>query len=107
MTLLMLVFGRKSILESAKSSEKRSDHVQSASQNPCGDVDVLSADADLVVRYAGGNNAGHTVIGGEMTLKLHLVPSGIARRCSDECGPQIGGRARRRGQVAIHSRIGA
>lgn len=40
-------------------------------------VDVLSKNADVVVRFNGGNNAGHTlVIGGEKTV-LHLIPSGI------------------------------
>ncbi len=39
-------------------------------------VDLLSANADVVVRFQGGNNAGHTlVVGGEQTV-LHLVPSG-------------------------------
>jgi adenylosuccinate synthase len=40
-------------------------------------VDLLCQDADVVVRYAGGSNAGHTVVVGEMVLKLHLTPSGI------------------------------
>jgi adenylosuccinate synthase len=40
-------------------------------------VDLLAQNADLVVRYAGGSNAGHTVMVGDMVLKLHLVPSGI------------------------------
>jgi adenylosuccinate synthase len=40
-------------------------------------VDLLSAEADLVARYAGGDNAGHTVTVGEKIFKLHLVPSGI------------------------------
>ncbi|MBO8142549.1 MAG: adenylosuccinate synthase [Firmicutes bacterium] len=40
-------------------------------------VDYLAAQADMVVRYAGGNNAGHTVVAGGRTVKLHLVPSGI------------------------------
>jgi adenylosuccinate synthase len=40
-------------------------------------VDILAADADLVVRCQGGSNAGHTVeVGGEKSV-LHLVPSGI------------------------------
>ncbi len=42
-------------------------------------VDVFSANADFVVRYQGGANAGHTlVVNGEKTV-LHLVPSGILR----------------------------
>ncbi|MDQ3880661.1 MAG: adenylosuccinate synthase [Chloroflexota bacterium] len=40
-------------------------------------VDYLAADADLVVRYGGGNNAGHTVVNPRGHFKLHLVPSGI------------------------------
>ncbi|MGH2829531.1 MAG: adenylosuccinate synthase [Actinomycetota bacterium] len=40
-------------------------------------TDVLAGETDLIVRYQGGNNAGHTVIAGDVTLKLHLVPSGI------------------------------
>src|SRR5205085_1832691 len=32
---------------------------------------------DYVVRYQGGNNAGHTVVAGKQLLKLHLIPSGI------------------------------
>jgi adenylosuccinate synthase len=42
-------------------------------------VDLLAADAQVVVRYQGGHNAGHTVVVGERTLKLHLIPSGITR----------------------------
>ncbi len=40
-------------------------------------VDFLSENADFVVRYSGGANAGHTVVIGEKTYKLHLIPSGI------------------------------
>ncbi len=40
-------------------------------------TDLLAGQTDFVVRYQGGNNAGHTVIAGGRTLKLHLVPSGI------------------------------
>jgi adenylosuccinate synthase len=40
-------------------------------------VDLLSADAALVCRYNGGDNAGHTVTVGTQTFKLHLIPSGI------------------------------
>lgn len=40
-------------------------------------VDYLAADADLVVRYQGGNNAGHTVVNRHGHFKLHLIPSGI------------------------------
>jgi adenylosuccinate synthase len=40
-------------------------------------VDYLADRMDFVVRYQGGNNAGHTVIAEGQTLKLHLIPSGI------------------------------
>ncbi|MGB9739414.1 MAG: adenylosuccinate synthase [Chloroflexus aggregans] len=40
-------------------------------------VDLLAARARLVIRYGGGNNAGHTVVNHLGTFKLHLVPSGI------------------------------
>ncbi len=39
-------------------------------------VDILAQDADMVVRFNGGNNAGHTVINEHGTFKLHLIPSG-------------------------------
>ena len=42
-------------------------------------VDLLTAQHDIVVRYQGGNNAGHTVVAGGETYKLSLVPSGILR----------------------------
>jgi adenylosuccinate synthase len=42
-----------------------------------GIVDNLAAQADVVARYQGGTNAGHTVINDLGTFKLHLVPSGI------------------------------
>jgi adenylosuccinate synthase len=40
-------------------------------------VDLLSESVDLVVRFQGGDNAGHTVIVGDEVFKLHLVPSGV------------------------------
>jgi len=40
-------------------------------------TDLLADTTDLVVRYQGGNNAGHTVIVGDQVFKLHLIPSGI------------------------------
>ncbi|QCC50099.1 adenylosuccinate synthase [Halapricum salinum] len=44
-----------------------------------GVVDLYGEDADLVVRYQGGDNAGHTVVEGGETYKLSLVPSGAVR----------------------------
>ncbi|MBL8066952.1 MAG: adenylosuccinate synthase [Armatimonadetes bacterium] len=43
-------------------------------------VDVLGNQAAYVVRYSGGNNAGHTVITGGKTFKFHLLPAGILHR---------------------------
>ncbi|NUP98217.1 MAG: adenylosuccinate synthase [Armatimonadetes bacterium] len=40
-------------------------------------VDLLAQDAQVVVRFQGGNNAGHTVVNEHGTFRLHLVPSGI------------------------------
>ncbi len=40
-------------------------------------IDILSKDADYVVRYQGGNNAGHTVVKESGEFILHLIPSGI------------------------------
>jgi len=40
-------------------------------------IDYLSRDADMVVRFQGGNNAGHTVVTKEKKFKFHLIPSGI------------------------------
>lgn len=44
-----------------------------------GVVDVLCDRADVVVRYQGGDNAGHTVVADGRTFKLSLVPSGVVR----------------------------
>ncbi len=43
-------------------------------------VDLLAPKADVVVRYAGGSNAGHTIKNAQGTFKLHLVPSGILHK---------------------------
>ncbi|HWP30800.1 MAG TPA: adenylosuccinate synthase [Fimbriimonadales bacterium] len=40
-------------------------------------IDVLAKNANLNVRFSGGNNAGHTVQVGQKTYKFHLIPSGI------------------------------
>ena len=47
-------------------------------------IDYLAGNVDYVVRYAGGNNAGHTVVNEQGTFQLHLVPSGI-------CWPDVRG----------------
>ena len=40
-------------------------------------TDYLAEEAEVIVRFQGGNNAGHTVEVGEKQYKLHLIPSGI------------------------------
>ncbi len=40
-------------------------------------TDLLAENADLIIRYQGGCNAGHTVVTGGQTYKFHLIPSGI------------------------------
>lgn len=40
-------------------------------------TDLLAQDADLIIRYQGGCNAGHTVVAHNKTFKFHLIPSGI------------------------------
>ena len=42
-------------------------------------VDFLAKDVDIVARFSGGNNAGHTVINDDGEFKLHLIPAGIFR----------------------------
>src|SRR5271167_3328115 len=42
-------------------------------------VDWLSSRADVVVRYQGGHNAGHTLVIGNVEYKLSLLPSGVVR----------------------------
>ncbi|MFJ6211824.1 adenylosuccinate synthase [Streptomyces sp. NPDC092296] len=50
-------------------------------------TDLLGGSVDYVVRYQGGNNAGHTVVVGDQKYALHLLPSGIL---SPNCTPVIG-----------------
>ena len=50
-------------------------------------VDRLAEQASWVVRFQGGNNAGHTVVIGDKVLKFHLLPSGITRK---ECNLVLG-----------------
>ena len=40
-------------------------------------VDLISQDVDIVARYQGGANAGHTICWEDKTFVLHLIPSGI------------------------------
>ena len=51
-------------------------------------VDYLAQEADVVVRYQGGNNAGHTVVNSYGEFKLHLVPAGVFnQRALNVLGP--------------------
>jgi len=50
-------------------------------------TDLLGSRVDYVVRYQGGNNAGHTVVVGDKTFALHLLPSGIL---TPGCTPVVG-----------------
>jgi adenylosuccinate synthase len=55
-------------------------------------TDLLSKSADVVVRYQGGVNAGHTVVVKDQVFKLHLIPSGILypdTECIIGCGTVI------------------
>jgi adenylosuccinate synthase len=55
-------------------------------------TDLLSRSADVVVRYQGGVNAGHTIVVKDRTFKLHLIPSGILypnTECIIGCGTVI------------------
>lgn len=53
-------------------------------------IDIFAAKADLVVRSQGGNNAGHTVVVGNETYKLQLIPSGILYpNCVNVIGPGV------------------
>ena len=50
-------------------------------------TDLLGQKYDYVVRYQGGNNAGHTIIVGDQKIVLHLIPSGILH---DHCTSVVG-----------------
>ena len=43
-------------------------------------IDILSGDSDYVVRYSGGNNAGHTIVYEGTKYAFHLIPSGMLRK---------------------------
>ncbi|RAI01915.1 adenylosuccinate synthase [Acuticoccus sediminis] len=49
-------------------------------------VDLLAGEADMVVRFNGGHNAGHTLVIGGATYKLALIPSGVVRGCRSLIG---------------------
>ena len=43
-------------------------------------IDYLAKDSDIIVRFQGGNNAGHTVVLGGKKFVFHIIPSGILRK---------------------------
>lgn len=43
-------------------------------------IDMLAKDSDLVVRFSGGNNAGHTIVADGIKYAMHLIPSGILHK---------------------------
>src|ERR1700716_3663247 len=69
-TICCFVFMANTILIGAQWGDEGKDKI----------IDVLTAEADIVVRSQGGNNAGHTVIHRGAKYILHLIPSGILRR---------------------------
>lgn len=57
-------------------------------------VDLLTEKADYVVRYQGGNNAGHTVVTDQGKFVLNLLPSGILHPTASLCaGKRYGDRS--------------
>ena len=54
-------------------------------------TDLIGGQVDYVARFNGGNNAGHTVVVGEESYALHLLPSGIVNA---NVTPVIGSRSR-------------
>ena len=60
-------------------------------------VDYLTGDADVVVRYQGGANAGHTIKAGDLEFVFHLIPAGIVWLGAGDCGT-----ARMRYWPAVH-----
>ena len=57
-------------------------------------VDWLASRADIVVRFQGGHNAGHTLVVGNETYKLSLLPSGPGARQARHHRQRRGGRPR-------------
>ena len=67
-------------------------------------VDWLSNEADVVVRFQGGHNAGHTLVIDGRTFKLALLPSGIVRSLAAGSGSNETGHGRTI-QVGVQSHI--
>jgi adenylosuccinate synthase len=70
-------------------------------------TDLIAERADVVVRYQGGNNAGHTIVRGNQTYKFHLIPSGIlypGKMCLIGNGVVIDPKVMTEEIVGLHSR---
>ncbi|MBI3034196.1 adenylosuccinate synthase [Candidatus Woesearchaeota archaeon] len=52
-------------------------------------VDLIAADADWVVRFNGGDNAGHTIVIGDKRVILHTLPSGVLQGKNVAIGPDV------------------
>jgi adenylosuccinate synthase len=70
-------------------------------------TDLIAERADVVVRYQGGNNAGHTIVRGNETYKFHLIPSGIlypGKMCLIGNGVVVDPKVMTEEIVGLHSR---
>jgi adenylosuccinate synthase len=70
-------------------------------------TDLLAERADVIIRYQGGNNAGHTIVRGNETYKFHLIPSGILyprKHCLIGNGVVVDPRVLTEEIVGLHSR---
>ena len=55
-------------------------------------TDMLSEESDIVVRFQGGSNAGHTIVNDYGKFVLHILPSGVFRkRCCIKCSGSVQG----------------
>jgi adenylosuccinate synthase len=70
-------------------------------------TDLIAERADVVIRYQGGNNAGHTIVRGSETYKFHLIPSGIlypGKMCLIGNGVVVDPKVMTEEIVGLHSR---
>jgi adenylosuccinate synthase len=70
-------------------------------------TDLIAERADVVIRYQGGNNAGHTIVRGNETYKFHLIPSGIlyaGKMCLIGNGVVVDPKVMTEEIVGLHSR---
>src|SRR3989344_5986062 len=52
-------------------------------------VDLLASEADWIVRYNGGDNAGHTIVIGDKKVVLHILPAGVLQGKNAAIGPDV------------------